>query len=99
MAYPNDSGALWAVGYSMVKRSLAATALLLVAACTNPWAEDRLSEAERVRDGWYELSPKPALEARYCYRTLARVDCFDRPLDDEMNRQVGSFHMLAVDAN
>ena len=98
MAYPNDSGALWAVGCSMVKLSLAAAALLLVAACTNPWAEDRLSEAERVRDGWYEPS-SPALEARYCYRTLARVDCFDQPLVSEKDRQVGSFHMLAEDAN
>ena len=65
-----------------------------VAACSNPWAGYRPSEAERIRSDWYQ-SASPALEARYCYRTLARVDCFAEPQLGESQRRVDSFHASA----
>ncbi|MGF1610955.1 MAG: hypothetical protein ACFCUQ_16245 [Kiloniellales bacterium] len=63
----------------------------VVGACSNPWAKYRPSEAERLRTDWYQTIPVP-LEARYCYRTLARVDCFTEPQVSQSGRQVGSFH-------
>lgn len=35
--------------------------------------------------------PGPGLTARYCYRTLAEVDCHAQPLPGEASRQVGFF--------
>jgi hypothetical protein len=63
-------------------------------ACSNPWTDHRPSEAERLRSDWYQTTATP-LEARYCYRTLARVDCFSEPQVGAGERRVGSFHALA----
>lgn len=79
----------------MGKVAAVAALALICAGCSNPWAEDNLTEAERYRAGWYEPSPRPALAERYCYRTLARVDCHDAPLAGAKGRSVGSFHELA----
>ena len=82
----------------MGKLVYASLVLLLVGACNppfgNPMAGFRPTEAERVRAGWYHNSTL-ALTPRYCYRTLARVDCFDRPRRGEAERQVGGFNELA----
>ncbi len=78
-------------------RMLCAGALAaLLAGCANPFAEFRPSEAEVVRAGWFEPAERPALAARYCYRTLARVDCHESLLPAEANRRVGAFHPLAA---
>lgn len=39
-----------------------------------------------------EAPPKPSLSARYCYRTLAEVDCYRAPLKDTRRTRVGYFH-------
>ena len=65
---------------------------MLAGGC-NPWEEYRLTEAERVRAGWYQPSAL-ALTPRYCYRTLARVDCFDEPQPGIAGRRVGDFNAL-----
>ena len=78
----------------MAKVSGVVLLAVMLAACANPWSEDKLSEAERVRAGWNEPSSR-ALVPRFCYRTLARVDCFDRPQPAQAGRLVGSFHALA----
>lgn len=36
-------------------------------------------------------TPESTLVARYCYRTLARVDCHAQPLAAEAGRRVGFF--------
>lgn len=64
---------------------------VVVGACSNPWAKYRPSEAQRLRNDWYQTIAVP-LEPRYCYRTLARVDCFTEPQVGESRRRVGSFH-------
>jgi hypothetical protein len=38
-----------------------------------------------------ELGPAPNLAARYCYRTLAEVDCHAQPFPGEATRKVGFF--------
>lgn len=78
----------------MGKVSSFALFALILAACENPWADEKLTEAERVRAGWYEPSSR-ALAPRFCYRTLARVECFGEPQPELAERQVGSFHELA----
>lgn len=78
----------------MGKVSAVAVFALVLAACANPWADEKLTEAERVRAGWYEPSSR-ALAPRFCYRTLARVDCFAEPQPALEGRRVGSFHALA----
>jgi hypothetical protein len=35
--------------------------------------------------------PAPILTARFCYRTLAEVDCHAQPLFGESTRQIGYF--------
>ena len=40
--------------------------------------------------------PAPRLAARYCYRTLAEVDCHAQPLPGEATRKVGFFDQSAV---
>ncbi len=42
-------------------------------------------------------APAPELTARYCYRTLAEVDCHAAPLPGEASRQVGYFDQAALD--
>ena len=58
----------------------------------NPWEEDRFSEAERLRHGWYQPE-EPRLAKRYCYRTLAKVDCFAKPRPGSEGRQVGQYQV------
>ncbi len=43
-------------------------------------------------------APEPGLElaARYCYRTLAEVDCHAQPLPGEATRKVGFFDQAAL---
>ena len=42
--------------------------------------------------GWVRPAmPEVTLAARYCYRTLARVDCHAQPLAAEARRRVGFF--------
>ena len=42
--------------------------------------------------GWARpATPESTLAARYCYRTLARVDCHAQPLAAEAGRRVGFF--------
>lgn len=41
-------------------------------------------------------APAPPLAARYCYRTLAEVDCHAQPLAGEASRQVGFFDQAAL---
>lgn len=40
--------------------------------------------------------PGPGLATRYCYRTLAEVDCHAQPLPGEDGRQVGFFDKAAL---
>jgi hypothetical protein len=40
--------------------------------------------------------PAPDLAARYCYRTLAEVDCHARALPGEATRELGFFDQAAV---
>ncbi len=40
--------------------------------------------------------PGPGLAARYCYRTLAEVDCHTQPLPGEASRKVGFFDQAAL---
>ncbi len=42
------------------------------------------------------VEPVPALAARYCYRTLAEVDCHAQPLPGEATRKVGFFDQGAL---
>lgn len=41
-------------------------------------------------------APEPELAARYCYRTLAEVDCHAQPLPGEASRKVGFFDEAAL---
>ena len=43
-----------------------------------------------------EPGPVPDLAARYCYRTLAEVDCHAQPLPGEGTRQVGFYDEAAL---
>ena len=64
--------------------------VMMTSACSNPWAEDRPSQAEMSRANWLDGQPQ-VLGPRYCYRTLARVDCYETPLPGAVGRRVGSF--------
>ncbi|MCG8359325.1 MAG: hypothetical protein MI920_27485 [Kiloniellales bacterium] len=75
----------------MRKVAIVAVFACLTGACANPWAEDRPTELERWEAGWYPPS-EIALTPRYCYRTLARVDCFLQPQPDAAGRRVGGFN-------
>ncbi len=41
--------------------------------------------------GWYAPMPEAELALRYCYRTLAEVDCHAQLLPGEEFRRVGYF--------
>ncbi len=48
--------------------------------------------SQGLAPGWVRpATPEVMLAARYCYRTLARVDCHARPLAAEASRTVGFF--------
>jgi starvation-inducible outer membrane lipoprotein len=40
--------------------------------------------------------PDPVMVERYCYRTLAEVDCHAQPLPGEASREVGFFDQAAL---
>ncbi len=58
----------------------------------------RLSAAILVTALLAACGPGPGLEvaARYCYRTLAEVDCHAQPLPGEASRKVGFFDQAAL---
>lgn len=64
---------------------------LFLGACSNPFKKLAPNEAELIRQGWYEPTPQAALAPRYCYETLARVDCHAAPLANAQARRVGWF--------
>ena len=71
--------------------SMVAVAVWL-AACVNPLAPFAPDAADIREAVWYEAeAPLPA-EPRYCYRTLARVDCHSAPLFGQASRLVASTH-------
>ena len=74
----------------MGKVTCLALVALAMSACSNPWADLRPTEAEMNRANWLEPA-SVALAPRYCYRTLARVDCFDEPQPAAAEREVGFF--------
>lgn len=74
----------------MGKAVVLALIVMMTGACANPWAEDRPSQAEMTRANWLAGDPQE-LRQRYCYRTLARVDCHEAPLPGAERRRVGSF--------
>ena len=48
--------------------------------------------SQGLAPGWTRpATPEVTLAARYCYRTLAEVDCHAQPLAAEANRRVGFF--------
>lgn len=64
---------------------------LLASACSNPWADQRPSQAEMNAANWLPAQASLALAPRACYRTLARVDCYSTPIPEEAGRRVGWF--------
>jgi hypothetical protein len=57
----------------------------LLGACSAFAPRDGLPE------GWYKPAANVELAARYCYRTLAEVDCHAQALSAEATRRVGFF--------
>ena len=48
--------------------------------------------SQGLAPGWARpATPEVTLAARYCYRTLAEVDCHAQPLAAEASRRVGFF--------
>ena len=63
----------------------------------NPWAAYAPDEAQVVQAGWYPRGPRPQMAPRYCYRTLAKPDCYAEPQADEAARQIGWFDAPVAD--
>lgn len=70
-------------------RLFAALSIALLLGACNPAAIFRPGEATELSRGWYEPEPQARLAERYCYRTLAEVDCHAAPLAGEERRRVG----------
>jgi hypothetical protein len=70
---------------------LVTVAVLALAGCQNPWFEMPFNDEKYVlASGWYK--PRPVVpEPVYCYRTLAKVDCYDTPRPEYGNRLVNYF--------
>ena len=75
---------------------MAAVALWL-AACVNPLARFASSAADIREAAWYEAEAPLQAEPRYCYRTLARVDCHSAPLAGQASRLVASTHGVTAE--
>ena len=74
---------------SMVVRLLSmATLALWLAGCVNPLAPLAPDAADIREAAWREPVETPQSEPRYCYRTLARVDCHSAPLPGQDSRLV-----------
>lgn len=72
-----------------------ATAMLGLAFLLAGCAEDRLSHAEMLREGWLYadgVRPAPPL---WCYRTLAEADCHATALDDGATRLIAAQGLAA----
>ncbi len=79
----------------MTRIALVLAATLLLAGCSNPWADERPTRAEIFAAGWVNddlpLSPQTAVPASpiYCYRTIADEDCHAEPVPGEAARITG----------
>ena len=71
--------------------SMAAVAIWL-AACVNPLASFAPNAADTREAVWYDAEAPLQTAPRYCYRTLARVDCHSAPLTGQESRLVASTH-------
>lgn len=66
-----------------------AIAVLGLLAAVGGCAEDKLSHAEMLSDGWlFPTGPAVPAAPLYCYRTLATLDCHSGPLADAGDRLV-----------
>jgi hypothetical protein len=68
-----------------------ATACLLGACAVGPDGAAMLAPAAETQ----QADSASALEARYCYRSLADVDCYTEVLRDTRRSRVGYFHEFA----
>ena len=82
----------WMVGMkSMAVRVLSMAVMAVwLTGCVNPLAPFAPSAADIREAVWYEAEAPLQAEPRYCYRTLARVDCHVAPLPGQASRLVAS---------
>ncbi len=74
-----------------------AAVLVWLAACVNPLAPFAPNAADIREAVWYEAEAPLQTEPRYCYRTLARVDCHSAPLPGQASRLVASTHGVSAE--
>lgn len=78
---------------ALLRRS--SLALLLLAASAvggcvpDDWRVSAWNEAGVLQHGWVPTRDLPSKPV-YCYRTLANVDCYDRPLPGQSDRRQGA---------
>ncbi len=79
----------------MTRFVLALATALLIAGCSNPWADDRPTRADIFSAGWVNddlpvtAQTERADRAIYCYRTLASEDCYAQPIAGAATRLRG----------
>jgi hypothetical protein len=68
---------------------------VMISACSNPYlerfrAEFGWTEARMTEDGWLKSREIPP-DAVYCYKTLAKPNCFKTPKPGQEHRLVSEF--------
>ncbi len=58
-------------------------AFVLVAGCANPFSSFAPDEDTIIERTWLTGAEKRGLVPVYCYRTLVKLECFDRPRSND----------------
>ncbi len=75
----------------MKKLAMCFVLFVLLAACDNPWLEYRAGERDALVKGWYARENPPGLVPIYCYKTLAELECFDKPRENDERQAVWTY--------
>ncbi len=79
----------------MTRCALILATALLIAACSNPWADDGPTRGDIFRFGWLNDDIPEGQRAAepegplYCYRTIGREDCYATPIPGAAARLKG----------
>ncbi len=75
--------------------TLSLVLILSVAGCAEYQRSLAPSDAELIENAYVPRAYRPPLAPRYCYRTLAKADCYHESQPEDASRHLGSYHPSA----
>ena len=74
------------------KFALSLALIISVAGCAEYQRSLAPSDQELIENAYVPQAYRPPLAPRYCYRTLAKADCYEERQPEDAYRRQGSYH-------